>query len=139
MATTVRELMTPTPIAMAAGFPLDDAARRMRDHDVGDVIVLDGARVCGVVTDRDIVVRAVAEGRDPKATRLGDICSRDVVAVHPDESPEAAARLMREHAVRRLPVLDGDTAIGIVSIGDLAIERDAGSVLGDISSAAPNT
>jgi CBS domain-containing protein len=124
---------------MAAGFRLDDAARRMKDRNIGDVIVLDGAVVCGVVTDRDIVVRAVAEGLDPKSTTLGEICSRELVTVHPDDSVKDAVQLMRAHALRRLPVLDGFNPVGIVSIGDLAIERDAGSALADISSAAPNT
>jgi CBS domain-containing protein len=124
---------------MSAGFRLDDAAKRMKDRNIGDVIVLDGAVVCGVVTDRDIVVRAVAEGRDPKSTTLGEICSRELVTVGPDDSVKDAVKLMREHALRRIPVLDGYNPVGIISIGDLAIERDAGSALADISSAAPNT
>lgn len=139
MAQTIRELMTPDPVTMAAGFRLDEAARRMRDRNIGDVIVMDGATMCGVVTDRDIVVRALAEGRDPKSTTLRDICSRELVTVGPDDSVDAAVQLMGDHALRRLPVLDGYNPVGIVSIGDLAIERDAGAVLADISSAVPNT
>jgi CBS domain-containing protein len=139
MARTVQEVMTPGPVTMAAGFRLNDAAKRMKDRNIGDVIVLDGAVVCGVVTDRDIVVRAVAEGLDPKSTTLGDICSRELVTVAPHDSVKDAVKLMREHALRRLVVLDGYNPVGIVSIGDLAIERDAGSALAEISSAAPNT
>ena len=139
MAQLVREIMTPDPVSMAAGFTLEDAAQRMRDRHIGDVIVIDGAKVCGLVTDRDIVVRAVAEGRDPKATKLGEICSRDLVTVGPDEPVEAAVGLMRAHALRRLPVVEGDRPIGILSVGDLAIEQQPRSALADISSAAPNT
>jgi CBS domain-containing protein len=130
--------MTPDPVTMAGGFRLDDAARRMRDRNIGDVIVLDGAQVCGLVTDRDIVVRAVAEGRDPTSTTLNDICSRDLVTVRPEDTVDAAVRLMREHALRRLPVIDGSTPVGIVSIGDIVVERDPESALADISSAPPN-
>jgi CBS domain-containing protein len=75
--------MTPVPVTMAASSRLDDAAKRMKDRNIGDVVVLDGAVVCGVVTDRDIVVRALAEDPDPKSTTLGDICSRDLVTVRP--------------------------------------------------------
>jgi CBS domain-containing protein len=138
MADTVREVMTPDPVTMAGGFRLDDAARRMRDHHIGNVIVLDGVEVCGVLTDRDIVVRAVAEGRDPTATTLSDICSRDIVTVRADDSIDAAVQLMREHALRRLPVVDANRPVGIVSIGDLAVERDPHSALAEISTAPPN-
>jgi CBS domain-containing protein len=138
MAQTVREVMTPDPVTMAAGFRLDDAARRMKDHNIGDVIVLDGADVCGVVTDRDIVVRAVAEGMDPTSTKLGEICSRDLITIRPDAPLDAAVQLMRAHSLRRIPVLDGNMPVGIVSLGDLAVERDPDSALADISSAAPN-
>ena len=139
MAQTIRDVMTPDPIMRAAGFPLADAARRMRERNIGDVLVLDGTEVCGVVTDRDIVVRAVAEDRDPKTTKLGDICSRDLVTVSADDSAEAALELMRAHALRRLPVVDRGTPVGIVSIGDLASGQEAGSALSGISRAAPNS
>jgi len=139
MAQTIREVMTPDPVMMAAGFPIADAARRMKDRNIGDVLVLDGTAVCGVVTDRDIVVRAVAEDRDPKTTTLSDICSRDLVTVSPDDSAEAALELMRSHALRRLPVVDRGTPVGIVSIGDVATVREAGSALSDISNATPNS
>jgi len=139
MAQSILEVMTPDPVSLPADAPVVEAARRMKRADIGDVVVLDGDRVCGLITDRDIVVRALAEGRDPAATALGEICSRTVVALGPRDSVEDAVRLMREHAVRRLPVMDGARAIGIVSIGDLAIERDEASALADISAAAPNT
>ncbi len=138
MAQTVREVMTAEPVSMAAGFRLDDAARRMRDHNIGDVIVIDGTRVCGLVTDRDIVVRAVAEGRDPKLTKLSDICSTELVVVQPEDPLERAEQLMRDHALRRLPVVEGGRPVGIVSLGDLAVERDPTSPLAGISAAPPN-
>ena len=86
----------------------------------------------------DIVVRVVAEGRDPRATRIEDIASRDLTAVSPDDPVDRAVELMRERAVRRLPVVKRGKVVGIVSIGDLAVERDPGSALADISAAPPN-
>jgi CBS domain-containing protein len=110
----------------------------MKERDIGDVIVLDNGTVCGVVTDRDIVVRAVAENRDPATTKLGDICSRDLATLTPADSVEDAIELMRERAIRRVPIIDNGAPVGIVSIGDLAVDRDPQSALADISSAAPN-
>ena len=111
----------------------------MREADIGDVIVIENNRVCGIVTDRDIVVRTVAEARDPATTTLADICSHPLLSVSPTDSVEHAVRLMRTHALRRLPVVEGGQPVGIVSLGDLAVERDPGSALGDISSTPPNT
>jgi CBS domain-containing protein len=111
----------------------------MRDRDIGDVIVCDGDQVCGILTDRDIVVRVVAESRDASAVDLGEFCTRDVITISQDHSVEDAMRLMSDRAVRRLPVVDDAGApVGIVSLGDLAVERDRESVLGQISSAPPN-
>lgn len=138
MTQTVKDLMTPNPVTVAADSPVVDAARLMRDEHIGDVIVQQDGQVCGVVTDRDIVVRTIAEGRDPAATSVGDICSREITTVAPDIAGDDAVRLMREKAIRRLPVLDGDRPVGIVSIGDLAVERDERSALRDISAAPPN-
>jgi CBS domain-containing protein len=111
----------------------------MRDQNIGDVIVLENQQVCGIVTDRDIVVRTVAEARDPAATSLADICSHPLTTVAPSDSIEHAVQLMREKAIRRLPVVEEGRAVGMVSLGDLAVERDPGSVLGEISTAPPNT
>jgi CBS domain-containing protein len=112
----------------------------MRERDIGDVIVLDdtNARVCGIVTDRDIVVRALAEERDPRETTIASICSQDLTTIEPTDSVDTAVKLMRGKAVRRLPVMEGGKAVGIVSIGDLAEKFDQRSALADISSAAPN-
>jgi CBS domain-containing protein len=138
MAKSIRDVMTRDPVTIDANAPVVDAARQMKTRDIGDVVVLDGGRVAGVVTDRDIVVRAVADAKDPQTTRIADVCSRDLVTVPSSASIEDAVRLMREHAVRRLPVVDDGRPVGIVSIGDLAIERDSGSALADISAAPGN-
>ncbi|MCA1830835.1 MAG: CBS domain-containing protein, partial [Actinobacteria bacterium] len=99
----------------------------------------DGNEMCGIVTDRDIAVRAVATGGDPKSMKIGEICSSDIVTVTPQDDDKKAVRLMRERAVRRLPVVDGKKAVGVVSIGDLALEKDPSSALADISASPPNT
>lgn len=138
MTTTARELMS-TPVGLPADTVLRDAARTMRDEDVGDVLVTDGQRLRGVVTDRDVVVRAIAEGLDPTTTTLGDVCSADLVTLRPDATVADAAAVMRDHAVRRLPVVDGDEPVGIVSLGDLALAADPGSALAEISAAPANT
>lgn len=139
MAQQVRELMTQNLQTCPAGTTLDAAAKTMRDADIGDVLVLaDDGTVCGVVTDRDITVRAVAEGHDASTVRLDEICSHDLVSVGPDTAAEDAAKIMRDRAVRRLPVIEEGKAVGIVSIGDLAIERDSESALADISAARGN-
>lgn len=138
MAQSIRDVMTPNPVALQASSPVMEAARCMRDEDIGDVIVLEDGKICGVVTDRDIVVRGLAAGQDPKTTKLADVCSKDVVTLSPDDSVEDAVRMMRELAIRRMPIVDGGTPVGMVSIGDLAVERDPSSALADISAARPN-
>ena len=139
MPDRISDVMTADPVAMTNDATLADAAVAMRDRDIGDVVVTksDGT-VCGVVTDRDIVVRAVAEGTDPSTKTLEDVCSHDVVTIGPDEPIANAVKAMEEHAIRRLPVMDNGTLVGIVSIGDLAVKRDPQSALGEISSAPPN-
>jgi CBS domain-containing protein len=101
--------------------------------------VSDGSGIAGLVTDRDIVVRAVAEQRDPASTTIGEILTEDLITVRPDDTVQSAALLMRDHAVRRVLVCEDDKSlVGIVTIGDLAEEIDPESVLGGISKAAPN-
>ncbi|MGE3539626.1 MAG: CBS domain-containing protein [Candidatus Tectimicrobiota bacterium] len=133
----VRDLMTPNPVVLSGTASVVEAACAMRDAQIGDVLVLEHQQVCGIVTDRDIVVRLVAEDRDPKTTTLADLCSHALVVLNPTDSIEEAVRLMRTHAVRRLPVVDHGQAVGIVSLGDLAIARDPDSALGEISVAPP--
>jgi CBS domain-containing protein len=135
---TVEEMMTPDPIALPQTATVFDAAQKMRDASIGNVVVLNGQKVCGIVTDRDIVVRAIATGRDPRSTKLADICSRELTTLSPEDNVETAVRLMREHAVRRLPVVKDDRPVGILTLGDLAIEEDSESALADVSAAPPN-
>jgi CBS domain-containing protein len=115
-----------------------DAGLAMRRGDVGNVLVVRASQICGIVTDRDIVVRTVAEGRDPNRAMLGEICSRALVLVAPDDSIERAVDLMSRNAVRRLPVVLDGTPVGIVSLGDLAASREPESALAEISEAPGN-
>ena len=139
MAQTIEEVMTRDPVTLPADSPVRDAAVAMRDADIGDVIVLEeGDRICGIVTDRDIALRVIGEGREP-TTKLGEICTRDISTVSPDTSVGDAVRLMSKEAIRRLPVVEGGRPVGIVSLGDLAMEQDPDSALADISAAEPDS
>src|SRR6266566_7543422 len=118
MATlTVREIMTRDVIQLQVDTTLDQAAKVMRDEEIGDVVVVDNDRLVGVVTDRDIVVRAVADGLAPDSTTLGAIVSKELVTVRPEDTTLDVARLMRDRAVRRVLVSDDQGLVGIVSIG----------------------
>ncbi|TDB71413.1 MULTISPECIES: CBS domain-containing protein [unclassified Micromonospora] len=136
--TTVGEFMTTRLVTMDANDTLTAAAQEMRDSAIGDVVVTAGDDVVGIVTDRDITVRAVAENKDPNTTRLKEISSRDLVTVSQYDDAVAAADLMRTYAVRRLPVIDDGRLVGLISMGDLAVEREPQSVLADISADDPN-
>lgn len=138
MARSVNEVMTHDPRTVDGGDTLVEAARVMREADVGPVLVLDEGRVAGILTDRDIVVRAIADGRDPQSTPVREACSADPVTLNPDQDVDGAVRLMREHDVRRVPVVQDGRPVGILSLGDLAVERDPESALADISAASPN-
>lgn len=139
MAQSIRDVMTPDPVTISASAPVAEAARKMKERDVGPVIVLDDdGAILGLVTDRDIAIRAVAEGKDPQSTPVGEICSSELVTVSPDDRVADAIRIMRDKAVRRVPVVEGSRPVGIVALGDLALERDPDSVLGRISAAPPN-
>jgi CBS domain-containing protein len=138
MAQSIREVMTADPHTVSTDATLEDAAREMRDDDIGAVLVEDNGSVAGILTDRDIVVRAIAEGRDPSSTKVADVATRDVKALSPDSTVEDAIRIVREQNVRRIPVVEDGRPAGIVSIGDLAVERDRDSALADVSSAPPN-
>lgn len=138
MAQKVRDVMTEDLVKLQSSDSLVDAARRMREADIGDVIVMADGDMCGLVTDRDIVVRAIADGMDPRSATLGDVCTHEVATVGPDDPVDAAVQIMRDRAVRRVPVVTGNRPVGIVSIGDLAIELDERSGLADISAAEAN-
>ena len=138
MKDSIRDVMTRNPKTLAQSATIMEAACAMRDNDIGDVVVLDQGRLCGIVTDRDIVVRALAGGCDPNRTSVGDICSRDLVTLAPDDSTGHAVRVMRERAIRRLPIEEGGRVVGIVTLGDVAVDADRRSALADISAAPPN-
>jgi CBS domain-containing protein len=138
MAQSIRDVMTTQPVALQATASVVDAARAMRDSDIGNVIVLENGQICGIVTDRDIAIRGVAEGRNISSLTLGDICSRQLTTLSPTDSVDDAVLLMREKALRRLPVVEGGKPVGIVSLGDLAVTQDPHSALGNISSAPAN-
>lgn len=134
----VREVMTENPVVLQKDASIVEAARLMRDRGIGDVIVVDGERAEGIVTDRDIVIRAVAEGTAPDEVRMEDVLSGDLASVSPDDSVERVIALMREKAIRRVPVVESGRPVGVVSIGDLAVQRDGDSALADISEEPPN-
>ena len=136
--TAVRDLMTLDPVKLKSTEPVSLAASRMRDEGIGTVMVVDDATLRGIVTDRDITVRIVAEGMDPDEVSVGDLCSTDVHALSPSDSLADAIRTMNEHALRRIPVVEDQAPVGVLSLGDLAVERDPESVLGAISAAPPN-
>ena len=138
MARTVREVMTRDLRTVSPDSTLTEAAREMRDGDVGPVLILDGDDPIGILTDRDIVVRAIAEGGAADSTKVRDIATRGVIGIEGDQRLDAAAELMRLHDIRRLLVTEGGRPVGIVSIGDLAVELDTDSALADISAASPN-
>lgn len=129
---TSRNLITAEPDATCG-----QAAQLMRDGDVGDVIVIDAEQhPIGIVTDRDLVVRVLSEDLDPYTTRLGDVCTGDPVTISVEAGTEEAEELMSQHAIRRLPVVDGaGVLVGVVSLGDLAVRDDPQSALADISQA----
>ncbi|MFE0582241.1 CBS domain-containing protein [Streptomyces sp. NPDC058874] len=136
MTRRVHEVMTRNPVAVERLTSLAEAARVMRDAGIGDVLVVDQGRLCGIVTDRDLVVRGMAEDRDPAETTVHAVCSTEPLTVGPDDHVDEAVDLMRRHALRRLPVRDaGGELVGIVTLGDLEVERDPGSPLASIAAA----
>lgn len=136
---TIEQVMTKDPLTVAETAPVTEAARVMRDANIGDVLVTrpDGT-VCGIVTDRDLAVNVIAEGKDPNSVTVQDVCNHRLESVAPGDPVDRAVSLMRDHAIRRLPVIDDGSLVGIVSLGDLAMERDPQSALADISEAPPN-
>ncbi|MEV0091042.1 CBS domain-containing protein [Streptomyces sp. NPDC050738] len=135
MATLVREVMTAGVAAVRPDASLVEAAQLMRAQDIGNVLVAQGDRLIGILTDRDITLRAVAEGVDPLTVSAEAVCTPLPVYVSPDDEVAAAISLMRKHAVRRLPVVQDGRPLGLVSLGDLARDLEPGSVLGEISGA----
>ena len=133
----IRDLMTSNPRWVDSGSNAMDAARLMRDEDVGLVPIVEGERLVGTVTDRDIALRVVAEGKTPESTTVGEIASRELVTVDPQQDLDEALRLMARHQVRRLPVVEEDgKLVGIVAQADIAqhaSDAQTGDVVRDIS------
>lgn len=133
MPKTIQEVMTENPLTLDADAKVIEAARVMRDEDIGDVFVARKGRLCGILTDRDIVVRVVAESRDVQETTVGDVCSQDLATVSPTDRISTAEQRMRELSVRRLPVVSNGEAVGALSLGDLAVAQEQDSALAEIS------
>ena len=139
MVQTIHEVMTKDPLTVDEGAPVSEAARIMRDANIGDVLVTrpDGS-VCGIVTDRDLALNVVAQGNDPTSMVVRDVCNHTVESVESSDPVAKAVKMMSGQAIRRLPVIDEGRLVGIVTLGDLAMERDPGSALASISEAPPN-
>jgi CBS domain-containing protein len=133
----IRELMTVKPRTVKAGDSVVEAAKLMRGEDAGLAPIVDGDRLVGVVTDRDIAIRVVAEGRDPQSTKVEEVASQNVVTIDPQQELDEALRLMAQHQLRRLPVVEEDgKLVGIVAQADVARHADAertGEVVEEIS------
>ncbi|MEU2720250.1 CBS domain-containing protein [Streptomyces smyrnaeus] len=135
----VSEVMTPAATTVRPDATLVEAAQLMRAQEIGDVLVVKDGKLLGLLTDRDITLRAVADGVDPLSVNCLSACTPDPVTVTPGTRIGAAAELMRTHAVRRLPVLEDGRLAGMVSLGDLVRASDPGSTLAHISRRAPDT
>jgi len=137
MAQKVRDAMTSNPTTIEPGRPVADAARIMKDADTGIVPVVESDRLVGTITDRDIAIRVVAEGKDPQATKVDEVASREIVTVDPEQDLDEALRLMAQHQVRRLPVVEEDgRPVGILSQADVARaggDAETGRVVQEIS------
>lgn len=136
MAKTVRDAMTPNVRSAAPTDSLADAAQTMKQEDVGSLPVVEDDRLIGILTDRDIVLRAVAERVDPQSINVGDVASRDLVTVEPDQDLDEALVLMARHRVRRLPVVEDGRLVGMLAQADVAVEakgKNAGGMLEEIS------
>ena len=138
MTMKVGDLMTRDPVLLEPTATVRDAARMMRDHDIGTVLVADKGQLVGMVTDRDIVVRGLAEKDDAVRMPVMAVASTELTALTPNDSVDQAVKLMRSQAVRRFPVVDSGKPVGILTMGDLVMELDPKSALAAISAAGPN-
>jgi CBS domain-containing protein len=123
MAKSIRDTMSIDPRLIIPSDPIVEAARLMRDENVGSLPVSDEGRLVGMLTDRDIAVRVVAEGRSPESTTVGEVFSPNPVAARPDQDLDEALQLMAQHQVRRLPVVEDDRLVGILAQADVALEE----------------
>jgi len=133
----VRDIMTPNPVGVYSSQTIGDAARVMRDAGVGAVLIVSGDALGGIVTDRDLVVRGLAEGFGPESA-VGPLCSSKLVGVDADAEVSEAERLIRDNAIRRLPVIEGGQIVGMLSLGDIATAGDADTSLAAVSRAQAN-
>ena len=137
MAESIRDLMTTNPRSVESGSTVVEAARLMRDEDAGLIPVCEGEKLVGTVTDRDIAIRVVAEGREPESITVGEIASRELVTIDPQQELDEALRLMARHQIRRLPVVEEDgKLVGIVAQADIArnaSDAQTGDLVEDIS------
>ena len=136
MATKVREVMTTRPRAVSPQTPIREVAELMEADDIGAIPVVEGDRLVGIVTDRDIVVRAIAKGKDPQGMPAAEVSSRELVTVDPDDDLSDALNLMAQYQVRRLVVTEDERLVGVVSQADAALhakEKDTGEMVEDIS------
>ena len=137
MSESIRDIMTPNPRTVESNASVVEAAKIMRDEDVGIAPVVEGDRLVGTVTDRDIAIRVVAEGRNPESTTVGEIASRELVTIDPQQELDEALRLMARHQVRRLPVVEEDgKLVGVVAQADIArhaSDEQTGDLVEDIS------
>ena len=132
----LKDIMTRDPVVLGPDAPLKEAARRMRDLDSGVMPVGEGDRLVGMLTDRDITIRATAEGKDPNGTPVREVMTADVVYCFEDDDLRAAARKMEEHQIRRLIVLNRDKRLaGIVALGDIAVHAPSDRLAGEITEA----
>jgi CBS domain-containing protein len=136
MAKKISDSMTADPCSIDAGKPVSYAAKMMRDENVGFAPVVEGDRLIGTLTDRDIAVRVVAEGRDPESTTVREVASNDVISVDPDSDLDDAMDLMARHQVRRIAVVEGNRLVGVVAQADVARDakpKQTGEVVEEIS------
>lgn len=137
MAKSIREAMTSKPCSIDSDKSIAYAAKMMRDEDVGFAPIVEGDRLIGALTDRDIAIKVVAESRDPQTTKVSEVASRDLVTVEPEQDLDEALRLMAEHQVRRLPVIEPDRRlVGVLAQADVALEvkaKKTGELVEEIS------
>lgn len=128
----VRDLMTPHPTCAEPETTVEEIATLMKQEDIGCVPVVDEGQVVGMITDRDIVVRCIAEGKDPAECRADDIISPQSVTIGPNADAKEAARLMADRQIRRLAVVEGGKLVGMLSLGDVAVKQDDDRLSGDV-------
>jgi CBS domain-containing protein len=136
MAKSIRDTMTKDPRSIAASASVVEAARLMREEHIGSLPITDGEQLVGMITDRDLATRVVAEAADPKVTSVGDVYSGDLISVEPDRDLAEALQLMARHQVRRLPVVEDGKLVGIVAQADIALsenEKKTGELVEAIS------